>query len=62
MKLVNKVLEFLNGKKTYIGGAIIFVAGGLLALNVIDDETFKVLSAFGGAIAIGGFRHALALK
>jgi hypothetical protein len=55
-----KVLNFLDGKKSYIGGAIIFLAGGLYALKVIDEAVFKALAAIGGAISIGGIRHAIA--
>jgi len=49
----------LDGFKTKIGVAIIFVAGGLKALNKIDEETYKLLLTFGGAVSIYGLRDAI---
>jgi len=50
---------FLDGKKTFIGALVIFVAGGLKALNKIDEETYKLLLTFGGAVSIYGLRDAI---
>lgn len=52
------VWNILDGYKTYIGGAVIFVAGGLNAINTIDDETMKLLVTFGSAITVVGLRGA----
>ena len=52
-------MNLLNGYKTYIGGTILFIAGGLFALNVISKEQFDALASIGGAIAIVGFRSAI---
>ena len=51
--------DFLDGKKTFIGAAIIFLAGGAKALNVIDQGLFESLAAICGAIAAYGLRMAL---
>ena len=56
---MSKITDFIDGKKTYIGGAIIFIAGGLLAIKVIDDEMFKIIAAIGTAITTFGIRHAI---
>ena len=53
------MLNWLNGKKTYIGGAIIFVAGGLKALNFVDEQTFGILITLGSAITVVGLRSAI---
>ncbi len=59
-------MKLIDGKKTYIGAAIIFIAGGVKALCdlpvvgvCIDDDTYKVVAAFGGAVAVYGVRRAL---
>lgn len=53
------MIEWLDGKKTYIGGFIVFMAGGLLAIKVIDQQTFEWLATIGGAITAVGIRSAL---
>lgn len=58
--ILTLVWKLLDGKKAYIGGAIIFVGGGLRALDEIDESTFKVIEALGLAVATIGLRHALA--
>lgn len=56
---MRKIIDFLDGKKTFIGSAIVFVAGGLKALGKIDDKTFEWLVAVGGSIAVYGLRVAI---
>jgi len=56
---MKKLWDLLEGKKTFIGAAVVFVAGGLKALNSIDESTFAVLAALGGAISVFGLRSAL---
>ena len=56
---MKKIVEFLDGKKTFIGSVIIFIAGGFKALGKIDDETFQWLVALGGAVAAYGLRQAI---
>ena len=56
---MSKILEFLDGKKSYIGAAIVFIAGGLWALKIIDDKTFQVLVTIGGSVSVVGIRSAL---
>ncbi len=51
--------NLLDGKKGFIGASIIFISGGLLALEKIDEDMFKLLEAFGLAIAVFGIRHAI---
>ncbi len=43
---MGKLWSLLDGKKTYLGIAALFVLGGLLALNVIDQKTFEVAATF----------------
>lgn len=52
-------MQYLEGKKTYIGGAVIFLAGGLFALGWIDEAVRDALIALGGGIAVVGFRSAM---
>lgn len=56
---MKKIVEFLDGKKTFIGSAIIFIAGGFKALGKINDDTFQWLVAIGGAISMYGLRQAV---
>lgn len=63
---MNRVSEFLNGKKTYIGGAILFVAGGFNALCrapelgvCLDDKSFEMVAAIGVGVIAVGLRHAI---
>ncbi len=53
------IWNVLDGKKTYIGAAVIFLAGGLRALGKIDEETYQTLVTLGGAIAVFGLREAI---
>jgi hypothetical protein len=59
VKIYSKIVNFLDGKKTYIGGAIIFIAGGLKAIKVIDQGVFEAMIAIGGAISAFGIRSAI---
>lgn len=59
MKALKNVWSFLDGKKTYIGGAIVFIAGGLKALEIISQEVFEVLVAIGGSVTAYGLRYAI---
>jgi hypothetical protein len=52
--MVDKVWSFLDGKKSVIGGVIVFVAGGLYAIKAIDQSTFDWLAGIGGVIATFG--------
>jgi len=56
---MKKILAFFDGKKSYIGGAILFLSGGLLAIKVIDQQTFEILAAIAGAITVYGVRDAI---
>ena len=58
-RLFNTVWQFLEGKKSFIGALVIFVAGGLKALGKIDDKTFQWIVTIGGAISVYGLRQAL---
>lgn len=53
------IWEYLDGKKTMIGAAIVFLAGGLKAIEKIDQDTFETMIAVGGSIAIYGVRFAI---
>lgn len=52
-------MKFLEGKKTYIGVIGLFVLGGLLALNLIDQKTFETWSALIGGFTAYGLRKAI---
>ena len=54
-----KIWDWFDGKKSYIGGAIIFIGGGLRAIKAIDDEAFKIIEAIGLSVTAVGLRHAL---
>jgi len=56
---MKKILAFFDGKKSYIGGAILFLSGGLLAIKVIDQQTFEILAAIAGTITVYGVRDAI---
>lgn len=50
---LSKVWVFLQGKRTYIIAACIFLLGGAKAIGWVDSNTYEVLFTFlgGGAIA-----------
>ena len=56
---MDKIISFLDGKKSYIGGTIVFIAGGLKAIGVIDDSVFQIMISIGGAISVWGLRAAI---
>ena len=55
----DKFVDWLDGKKTFLGAIALFVLGGLLALNVIDQKTFQMLAAIVGAWTAYGLRTAI---
>ena len=55
---LSMVWNLLDGHKTKIGTAIVFVGGGLYAIKVIGKETFDMIVLFGGAISGVGLTHA----
>lgn len=59
MDALNTLLQKVDGKKTYLGATLLFVAGGLLALGLIDQKSFEILATVAGAITAGGLRSAL---
>jgi len=59
METLYELVDKLDGKKSYIGGAILFLAGGFLALDVIDQKLFEIIAAIAGAISIYGLRNAV---
>lgn len=56
---VMAVLNFLDGYKTYIGGSIIFIGGGLRAIEVINDDMFRLIETIGISITAVGLKHAI---
>jgi hypothetical protein len=52
--MVNKVWSFLDGKKSIIGGIVVFIAGGLYAIGVIDKTIFDWVVGAGGIVATFG--------
>ena len=55
----SSIWNILDGHKTHLGALIVFVVGGLHASGKIDDETMKLIIAFGGAVSIYGIRDAI---
>ena len=47
----------MSGWKTYLGAALVAAAAGLEAMGY--GEIAKVLVMVGGAVGIGGLRHAV---
>lgn len=43
MNTIKFVFNFLNNRKTVIGGVIAFIAGGLFTLGLIDQNLFDVI-------------------
>lgn len=63
---MQNILEKIDGKKTYIGGVILFIVGGLNALcklpvlNVcVEGDLYNTLTAVGVAVGLFGLRHAI---
>lgn len=53
-------MSFLKGKKTYICFAIVFLAGGLHAIGIIDAKTLEtVVTVFG---SLGGISLRSSMK
>ena len=47
---MQNILSFLKGKKTYACFAVVFVTGGLYAVNLIDREMFETISVMFGSL------------
>lgn len=57
MKLFNNVRNFLDGKKTYLVSAVIFVLAGLQALGVeVPNEVYAILGSVLGVTLRAGIR------
>lgn len=56
---MNRLINAVDGYKTYIGGAIVFCAGGLYFTRMIDESTAEAMALVGTAISVGGIRHAI---
>lgn len=54
---MRRLLDWLNGKKTFIGLAVYFILGGLLQIGVIDQATFDQYRLYAEAIVGIGLIH-----
>lgn len=54
---MEKIWEWLNGKKTVIGVLIHFVAYGLKGIKFIDESVFSQLIMAGDAVMAFGVSH-----
>ena len=54
-----KIIEFFNGKKTYIMGAGIAVVTGLFATGIIDKDLSEILLTLLGGGAVLTLREAI---
>jgi hypothetical protein len=52
-------MKTLDGKKTYIGIALLFILGGLKAIGAVDENTYSTLLPFIGGLTAFGLRSAL---
>lgn len=52
-------MNFLNGKKTYIGVIVLFLLGGLKAIGVLDEGTYQVLLPIVAGWTAFGLRSAM---
>lgn len=59
MNYLTNIWNWLNGKKRVLGILVVFVAGGLNALELLDAETFKWLVGVGGTLSAVGVGHAI---
>ena len=57
LKLVHGIINYLNGKKTFIGLALYFVLGGLLQIGVINQAVFDQFVLYTEAIIGIGLLH-----
>ncbi len=56
---ITKIIEFVEGKKTYIGGAIIGIAAFLKAIGAIDQQTYSIAEGAGMFVMAFGIRMAI---
>lgn len=56
---MDKIEQFLEGKKTYIGIAISVIGVVLKGLDIVDTQTGDTIIAFGGGFALYGLRKAV---
>lgn len=54
--MLSNLLNKLDGYKTYIGAGVIFVAGGLKALGVLNESEFELIMSVGTSITVVGIR------
>ena len=57
MKLVHGIINYLNGKKTFIGLAFYFVVGGLLQIGILDQTTADQLTKVAEVVIGIGILH-----
>ena len=57
--MYKKIIDFLDGKKTYIASGLLFIAGGLKAVGAIDESMFQIILTIAGTIGLIGVRAAL---
>jgi hypothetical protein len=53
------MMNWLKGKKTYITMVAMFIAGGLLAAGIIEQELYNKITTFLVPLAIGFIRSAI---
>ncbi|MCR4307754.1 MAG: hypothetical protein NUV80_04265 [Candidatus Berkelbacteria bacterium] len=58
MRIVSRFYDLIDGHKTHLAVVIIFVASGLKAIGVINEETFVSLMTFGNGLGLFGLRQA----
>lgn len=56
---MRSIIKFLNGKRTYICAALLFVVGGLEAVELIPQEVAVPLKTFLAAAGLAALRKAL---
>lgn len=57
--MIKAIFNWTNGKKTLIGGAVAFVAGGAFTIGLIDQKTFDTIIQWDLIVLGVGLSHKL---
>jgi len=52
--MIKKLWDYLDGKKTKIGVAILFIAYGLNGIQAVDENTYQVMINVGNTVMAFG--------
>ena len=60
--MINTILSLLNGRKTYLGTALLFCVGGALYLGWINTQIAAALALIIGALTGAALRASISKK